>query len=221
MEKRKRSLVRVLVHLLGALPLALLLAAALTGRLSYNPIQDVEQRLGRAALYFLVASLAITPLITLTGWNFLQPPRRTLGLYAFLYASLHFLTFALVDYGLDLGEISRLVVEKPYILAGFTAGLILLPLAVTSLDQLKRKMGKNWKTLHRMVYLAGLVVILHFAWARKGSLATLSGDITAPLLWGLLVVGLLLMRLPVVRRWLSQRRQTVIASLQRKRSAHP
>ena len=108
----------MLVHLLGILPLAWIGFEALTGQLSVNPIQDIEQRLGRSALYFLVATLAVTPLTTLTGWRQLPPRRRALGLYTFLYASLHFLTFSVVDYGFDLKEIGRLILEKPYILVG-------------------------------------------------------------------------------------------------------
>jgi sulfoxide reductase heme-binding subunit YedZ len=198
---------RVLVHLLGALPLAWLGFDALTGRLSVNPIQDIEQRLGRAALYFLVASLAVTPVYTLTGWRSVLPRRRALGLYAFLYASLHFITFAAIDYGFDLSEIGRLILEKPFILIGLTTGLLLLPLAITSFDYFMRKLGKRWKSLHRLVYIAGLTVILHYAWALKGSLTNLSGDILRPLGMGLLVAVLLILRIPRVRRWASSLRQ--------------
>ena len=155
---------------------------------------------------FLVASLAVTPIITLTGWHALQPRRRALGLYAFLYASLHFFTFAVLDYGFDLREISRLVLEKPFILLGFAAGSMLLLLAITSFDFFMRKMGKRWKSLHRLLYAAGIVVIFHYALARKGNLLTLSGDILKPLLWGLLVVLLLVLRLPAVRKWVSRLR---------------
>ncbi len=201
---------RVLVHLLGVLPLALILFAALTGGLTVNPIQDIEQRLGRAALYFLVASLAVTPLYTLTGWRSVLPRRRALGLYAFLYASLHFITFAAIDYGFDLREIWRLIVEKPFILLGLTTGLLLLPLAVTSFDYFIRKMGKRWKTLHRLVYIAGVTVIIHYAWAKKGDLFTLQGDILKPLLWGTLVLVLLLLRIPAIRRGVSRVRQRIM-----------
>ncbi len=213
MKARKFPTLRLLVHVCGALPLVLILFAALTGQLSFNPIQDIEQRLGRAALYFLVASLAVTPLMTLTGWRALQPRRRALGLYAFLYASLHFITFAVVDYGFDLQEIGRLILEKPFILVGLLAGSMLLPLAITSFDHFMRKMGKRWKSLHRLAYAAGLLVILHYAWAKKGNLFTLSGDIVKPLLWGLLVVLLLVLRLPAVRKWVSGLRQKIAGSV--------
>jgi methionine sulfoxide reductase heme-binding subunit len=213
MKKRPFPWLRILVHVLGWLPLALLGHAALTGGLSVNPIQDIEQRLGRAALFFLVASLAVTPLTTLIGWSALPPRRRALGVYAFLYASLHFATFLVLDYGFNLREIARLVLEKPYILVGLLTGLILLPLAVTSFDYFKHLMGKRWKWLHRLVYLAGLAVILHYAWAKKGSLLTLGGDILKPLAWGLLVVLLLVLRLPPVRKGVIAARHRLTAAL--------
>jgi sulfoxide reductase heme-binding subunit YedZ len=197
---------RLLVHLLGLLPLASLGLAALTGGLSVNPIQDIEQRLGRAALYLLLASLSVTPLTSLSGWRALPPRRRALGLYAFLYASLHFFTFAVIDYGFDLPEILRLIGEKPFILAGFAAGLLLLLLAATSINRVMRRLGKRWKELHRLVYPAGMLVILHYAWAKKGSLFELSGDILQPLLLGLLLLVLLFLRLPAVRGWVSRTR---------------
>jgi sulfoxide reductase heme-binding subunit YedZ len=202
----------VVVHLLGWLPLAWLGFDALTRRLSVNPIQDIEQRLGRAALYFLVASLAVTPVFTLTGWRSVLPRRRALGLYAFLYASLHFLTFAAIDYGFDLQEIGRLIVEKPFILLGLTTGLLLLPLAVTSFDYFMRTMGKKWKSLHRLVYLAGVTVIIHYVWAKKGDLFNLRGDILKPLLWGVLILVLLVLRIPAVRRGVSRVRQRIIGN---------
>ena len=198
---------RIGVHVLGWLPLARILFEALTGGLSVNPIQDITQRLGRAALYLLVASMAVTPLNTLFGWRALLRHRRALGLYAFLYAALHFTMFAAVDYGLDLREIGRQTVEKPYILMGVTAGSILLALAITSFKWWMRQMGKGWQSLHRLVYLAGIVVIIHYAWAKKGNLFTLSGDILAPLLWGLLLAILLVLRLPAIRKWASGLRQ--------------
>jgi len=197
---------RIGVHVLGWLPLAASLFEALTGGLSVNPIQDITQRLGRAALYLLVASLAVTPLNTLFGWRALLRHRRALGLYACLYAALHFAMFAAVDYGLDLREIGRQTVEKPYILTGVTAGTILLALAITSFKWWMRRMGKGWQRLHRLVYLAGIVADLHYAWARKGNLFTLSGDILAPLLWGLVLVVLFALRVPAIRKRASRLR---------------
>ncbi len=207
MTARKIPWLGFVVLLLGLLPLGSIGLMALTGEISVNPIQDIEQRLGRAALYFLVASLTITPVYTLTGWRGVLPHRRILGLFAFLYASLHFITFVAVDYGFDLREISLLVFEKPFILLGVAAGLMLLPLAITSFSFFIRKIGKGWKPLHRMVYIAIVLVIIHFTWAKKGDLLTLRGDILKPLSWGLVVLVLLILRIPVVRQSLNQLQQ--------------
>ncbi len=212
-QKKSYPWLRLFVHLLGIFPLASIIYSGFTGGLGVNPIQELEQRLGRAALYLLVATLSITPLVTLTGWHILRPRRRALGLYSFFYASLHFATFIAVDYGFDFREIGRLVFEKPFIMLGLVTGLMLLPMAVTSFDYFIRRMGKRWKSLHQLVYLAGVTAILHYAWAKKGDLFSLSGDISKPLLWGLLVVILLVLRIPTVRRWIIGWRQRIFSSL--------
>lgn len=204
--KSKPDWLRIAVHGLGLFALARLGFLWATDSLTANPIQFVEQNLGRAALYMLVLSLAVTPLVSLTRWRALIPHRRTLGLYAFLYFTLHLLTFVVLDYGLDWGEILRLTVEKPFILIGLLAGLILLALAATSFKYWMKRLGKNWKRLHKTVYLASGLVVLHYAWAVKGSLANLSGDILRPLSMGLLVAILLVLRIPAVRRRLARAR---------------
>lgn len=191
------------MHLLGLSALALLAYHFLLDNLTANPIQFIEQQLGQAAANMLVLSLAVTPLVTLTGWKALIRHRRTLGLYAFFYFSLHLLTFAVLDYGLDWGELLRLTAEKPFILAGALAGLILLALAATSYKVWMKRMGKNWQRLHKMVYLAGGLVVLHYILAVKGSLTTLSGDILRPLGMGLLVTLLLVLRIAPVRKRLA------------------
>ncbi len=212
---RRGAWLRWVVHLLGVLPLASLGWDAWQGHLSANPIQEVEQRLGRAALYFLLASLAVTPLTTLTGWRALPPRRRALGLYAFLYAALHFAAFAALDYGFDWAEILRLTGEKPFILLGFSAGFLLVPLAITSFDHFIRKMGQRWKRLHRFIYVIAPLVIVHYGWAKKGDLFALRGDILQPLLWGTLVLVLLLLRLPPIRQTVSALRQKLVSPSRR------
>jgi sulfoxide reductase heme-binding subunit YedZ len=211
--KKRFPWLRILVHVLGWLPLGALAFDALTGRLSINPIQDIQQRLGRAAIYFLIAALAVTPMMTLTGWRQLSQRRRALGLYAFLYASLHFVNYAFVDYGFDWAEIGRQIVEKPFILLGLTGLLLLIPLAVTSFDYFMRKMGRKWKSLHRLIYAAGGVVILHYAWAKKGDLFALRGEILQPLTWGLVLALLLILRIPPVRRRAAAARQRLASWL--------
>ncbi len=200
---------QILIHILGWLPLAWVLFDYFTGRLSVNPIQDIEQRLGRIAAYFLVGSLACTPVYTLTGWREPFKRRRALGLYCFMYASLHVLTFIGLDYGFNLSLIGGIVLQKPYAFVGLATFTLLLPLAVTSFRWWMKKLGRNWTNLHRLVYLAAGLDILHYAWAKKGNLFTLSGDILRPLFLGLLVIFLLVLRLPPVRRRVSEFRYKV------------
>ena len=199
--KPKITWLQVVILILGWLPLAWILFLYFTGRLSVNPIQDIEQRLGQFAVYFLIASLACTPMHTLTGWREPLKRRRALGLYCFLYASLHVLTFLGLDYGFNLQLILGIVLKKPYAFVGLTTFLLLLPLAITSFRWWQKKLGRKWTSLHRLVYLAGVLDILHYAWAKKGNLFTLSGDILQPLGWGLLLLLLLALRIPPVRRW--------------------
>jgi sulfoxide reductase heme-binding subunit YedZ len=219
MVKKTFPWLRITVHVIGWLPLVKLIFDFTANNLTANPIQAIEQRLGRTALYFLVAALAVTPVHTVTGWRDILPRRRALGLYAFLYASLHFLTFAGLDYGFDLAQILDLVTTKPFILLGSLAFSLLLPLAVTSFDFFIRRLEKSWKRLHGLIYPAGLIVIIHFAWARKGDLLRLQGNILQPMLLGLLVVFLLILRIPAIRRWVSGLRQRIMGRIRARKNA--
>jgi methionine sulfoxide reductase heme-binding subunit len=184
-----------IVHLAALAPLALLLWDFLRGNLTVNPIQDITFRTGKYALVLLVLSLACTPLNSLFGFRAALRWRRALGLYAFLYATLHFLTFVGLDYGFDRTLLREAIFEKRYALVGFAAFLMLVPLAVTSTRGWMRRLGKRWRSLHRLVYPAALLVILHYTWSVKS-------DIRQPLLWGAVVILLLLARLPLSRRLL-------------------
>ncbi len=179
-------------HIACWLPLAVLAFDFSQGRLSVNPIQDITLRTGKFALLILTLSLACTPVNTVFGFRQVIPLRKWLGLYAFLYAGLHFLTFAVLDYGLDWGLIQQAIVEKRYVLAGFAALLILVPLALTSTTGWMRRLGKAWKRLHRFVYLAGVLVVLHYVWLVKT-------DVREPVLWGAFLALLLILRIPRVR----------------------
>jgi len=198
---------RIGVHVIGSLSLIMLIYKWQTTGLTFNPIQFIEQYLGRAAINMLVLSLAVTPVVTLTGWRKLSKHGRALGLYTFFYFSLHFLTFAVLDYGLNLREIFKLMIEKPFIIIGSSAGLILLALATTSFKYWMKRLGKRWKKLHRLVYLVGALAVLHNAMALKGSLTNLSGNIVRPLVLGVLITLLLVLRIPPVKRWASSLRQ--------------
>jgi sulfoxide reductase heme-binding subunit YedZ len=200
-SRQRLNWLQVLIHILGWLPLVILLFNFFTNRLTINPIQELEQRLGRTAVYFLVATLAVTPTYAITGWRGILKQRRALGLYTFLYASLHVMAFIGLDYGFHLLQVYDLVIQKLYLLIGTLAMLLLIPLAATSFDYFFRKMGRNWKRLHWLIYPASLFVILHYALAQKGDIFFLRGNILKPFLWGIFVVILLLLRLPPVRKW--------------------
>jgi sulfoxide reductase heme-binding subunit YedZ len=198
---------QLLVHLGSLTPLAYLLWDYFTNRLSVNPIQDITFRTGKDALVLLVLSLASTPLQIL-GFREAVKVRRALGLYAFLYVTLHFLTFIGLDYGFDLGLIYEAIFEKRYALVGFMAFLILLPLALTSTKGWQKRLGKNWKRLHRCVYVAGVLAVVHYVWLVKS-------DIREPLAYGAVVVLLLFVRVPAVRQFIGQWRGRLAHRLQR------
>jgi sulfoxide reductase heme-binding subunit YedZ len=166
------------------------------GQLSVNPIQDITLRTGKAALVLLVLSLACTPINSVFGYRPVLRVRRALGLYAFMYVGLHLLIFVGLDYGFDLFLIREAIFEKRYALVGFAAFLILLPLALTSTKGWMRRLGRLWKRLHRFVYVAALLAVVHFVWLVKS-------DIREPLLYGAVVVVLLLLRLSPIRRSVS------------------
>ena len=209
MRKYKFPRLRIAIHVIGVLPLIYLAYAFFAGKLTINPVQDLEQILGRIAIYWMVATLAVTPLYTLTGLRDLPNRRRAIGLYAFLYTCLHLLVFFGLDYAFNLTQIWNLLTGKVYLLVGMLAVLLLIPLAVTSFDYFIRKMGRNWKRLHWLVYPAVIISILHYALAQKGDLFTLRGNILRPFLWGLLTFFLLALRLPPLRRWVSGTRRKV------------
>jgi sulfoxide reductase heme-binding subunit YedZ len=194
------------VHLAALTPLAVLAIAALTDNLTVNPIQAATLRTGKTAMILLVLSLACTPVNTLFGFTQVLRVRRALGLYAFLYAAVHFAIFLGVDYGFDVGLIWLELADKRYILVGAAALLILTPLAVTSTKGWQRRLKKTWKHLHRFVYAAGILVIVHYIWVQKA-------DIRQPLIWGAVLGLLLVLRIPSVRRQVVKTRSRLSARL--------
>jgi sulfoxide reductase heme-binding subunit YedZ len=217
MKKFRFTPLQILMHLYAWSALAHLLFDFAFGYLSPNPIQDLEQRTGRHAITLLVLSLLCTPLNTLFGWKEPLKRRRALGLYAFMYAAIHVLIFLDLDYGLAWSLIFQSVFEKPYILVGAASFLMLIPLAVTSFDTWKVRLKKNWKRLHKTVYFIAPLVVLHFAWSKKGSIFQLQGDVLRPLVYGLVVVLLLVMRLPAVRKALASFRARTLEPLFRRK----
>ncbi len=188
---------RILVHAAALAPLAVLAWDAAHGRLTVNPIREIQLRTGRYAMFMLAASLACTPANTVFRTMAFLPLRRTLGLYAFTYASLHFLNFIGLDYGFNLALLWPDISEKRYAIAGFATYLSLVPLAVTSTLVWAQRLGANWTRLHRLVYLAAALAVVHFLWQVKA-------DTRVPLLYAAVLTILLLMRLPPVRRLLAR-----------------
>lgn len=199
------STLRRLIHSVAWLPLAYWLARAALGRLTYNPIQALTQRTGLATITLLWLTLACTPLARWTGHRGFLGVRRTLGLYTFFYASVHLVLVVAVDYGLNLPLLwQELVTQKPYIQVGLAAYGILLALAVTSFPPWPARLGRHWRTLHRSVYLASGLALVHFAWAVKGQVTTLQGNIFGVIAYG----GVLTLLLGARLFWWLQRRAT-------------
>ena len=154
---------------LALLPLIGLTVGVLQQSLGPNPAETLIRSLGDWTLRFLCLTLAITPLRQWTGWVALARFRRMLGLFAAFYAALHFSSYAVLDMGLDIGEIVRDVAKRPFILVGTLAFLLMLPLAATSFNRAVRTLGApRWQQLHRLVYAIALLAILHFFWMRAG-----------------------------------------------------
>ncbi|HYR07458.1 MAG TPA: protein-methionine-sulfoxide reductase heme-binding subunit MsrQ [Longimicrobium sp.] len=174
----------------GLIPLILLVAGVFTGGLGADPIEYVTLRTGFATLLMLMCTLAVTPVRRLTGWNWLAPARRTLGLCAFLYVCLHLATY-LVDQGFAWTYIVEDVAERPYVTAGFTAFLLLVPLALTSTKGSIRRLGKRWQKLHKVVYLAAGLGVLHFIWLAKS-------DLRDPLIFAAVFALLMVLRIPAL-----------------------
>jgi sulfoxide reductase heme-binding subunit YedZ len=184
---------RWLTHLLCLGPFLLLLWDGTHDRLTVNPIQEITHRTGTTALVILILSLTCTPLNRFLGWRWTVPLRRPLGLWGFYYAALHLFTFAVIDYALDPGLIWEAVAEKRYVLAGFSAFLLLVPLALTSTRGWMRRLGRRWTGLHRLIYLALPLAVLHYVWLVKA-------DRQVPLTYGAVVAVLLVLRTPPLRR---------------------
>ncbi len=194
----RRHWLQILVHAGALLPLTFILWDYAQGGFLVDPVREITTRTGRAAIILVVLTLACTPINTVFGFRQVLRVRRALGMYAFLYVGLHFLTFVWLDYGLDLPLIIQAIFDQRYVLAGFTSGLILLLLALTSTRSWQRRLGKKWKQLHRLVYVAGILAVVHYLWLVK--------DIRDPVRYGIVVAILLVLRFPYIRRAVSKLR---------------
>ena len=194
---RKRPVSRVLkplVFLACFWPLGYLLWAAFTDNLTANPISEITLETGTWTLRFLVITLCITPLKRISGWNDAIKFRRMLGLFAFFYGCLHFTTYLWLDQFFDLSSIAKDVWKRPFITVGFSGFVGMIPLALTSTTGWIRRLGgKNWKRLHRLIYVSAVCGVVHYWWLVKA-------DIQRPQIYAVIVGSLLLYRLIVTYR---------------------
>ena len=196
--------------------IALLIFDLITGRLSANPIQDLERRTGRHAITLLVLTLMCTPINTIFKWREPLKRRRALGLYTFMYVTIHVIIFADLDYGLAWSRFIKEVIDKPRLIVGAAAFLLLIPLAITSFDIWKKRLGRNWKHLHQVIYFIAPLAVLHYLWSKKGDIFSLQGEVLKPLTYGLVIAILLIFRIPAVRKALASFSTRMLALLPRK-----
>ena len=200
MIKRLRERwLQIVVHVLAPLPLVLLALDYAQGAFIIDPIKEMTKATGRAALILLLLSLACTPASAVLGVRSVLRVRRALGLYAVLYASVHFAIFVGLDYAFDFELLGPAIFDQRFVIVGFAALVMMLVLAITSTKGWQKRLRRNWRRLHRFVYPAAGLVVLHFTWAVK--------DAREPLRYGLVLMILLTVRLPWVRRRATKVRQ--------------
>ena len=161
------TLLKPVVFLLSLAPILWLVTRALTARLSVNPVEDITLTTGIWALRFLVITLLVTPFRRLTGWNRVIQFRRMLGLFAFFYSALHFLTYLVLDQFFAVDLIVKDIVKRPFITAGFAAFVLMIPLAITSTKGWIRTLGRRWSLLHRLIYISAIAAAVHYLWKVK------------------------------------------------------
>jgi len=193
MKQFKMTPLQIAVHIAALIPLVLLLWDFWQGNLGPDVIREATLRTGKTALVLLIASLACTPVNILFGYKPVLKLRRPLGLYSFMYASIHFAIFIGVDYFFNLELIWEALFEKRFALVGLATGTILLALALTSTLGWQRRLKKNWKRLHRFVYLAGILAVLHFIWLVKQG-------VWEPYVWAGVVLLLLTLRYAPIKQ---------------------
>jgi len=186
-------LVKSIGFLICLIPFGQLVLNYYTDNLTANPIEYITRFTGSYALLILLSSLAVTPLRKLTGWNELIKLRRMLGLFAFFYAALHFATYMVLDLFFDFAAIGKDILKRPYITVGFSALVLMIPLALTSNAAMIRRLGKRWQQLHYLVYGIAILGVVHFYWLVKA-------DIRRPVQYGAVLVLLLGFRLAVKLR---------------------
>ena len=189
-----RRVVKPAAFVACLIPLALILSGLFTGALGANPIEEITHRTGKTTLILLLVTLAVSPARRLTGIGALMGLRRMLGLFAFTYVTLHFLTYLVLDQFFAWDLIIEDIADRPYITVGFTSFVLLIPLAVTSTrGWIRRLGGRRWNRLHRLVYISAAGGVLHYLWLVKV-------DTRPPIIYGLILIVLLSTRLIHQRR---------------------
>jgi methionine sulfoxide reductase heme-binding subunit len=206
MTNKKIDWLKILVHAGAVITLLVMAIRFFTNTLSVNPIQTLERQSGKTALIFLILSLACSPLGAILEWKDLSKRKKALGLYGFGFAAVHLLIYIGLDFGFRLDLIWATLVHTVYLWIGLAALIMLLALAVTSFKKMKQLMKKNWKPLHRLVYIISPLVVLHFFLSLKANLFRMQGNLRDPLIYGGIVILLLILRIPPVKRGLIQLR---------------
>ncbi|MBK0034106.1 protein-methionine-sulfoxide reductase heme-binding subunit MsrQ [Erwinia sp. S43] len=195
LNAKQITVLKVLLHLAGFLPFLWLLLSIDQGWFSADPAKDIQHFTGRMALKFLLASLAVTPVARYGKQPLLIRVRRLLGLWCFAWATLHLLSYSLLELGLDnIGLLGSELIYRPYLTFGLISWVILLLLAATSFQKAQRRLGKRWQTLHYTVYLVAILAPIHYLWSVK----VLSPQ---PWIYALLAAILLAFRYKTFRKW--------------------
>lgn len=183
----RKHAIKSTVFILALLPVVTLVWQLLADQLGANPIDEIADATGQWTLRFLLITLMAMPLKRLFGWGWTIRVRRMLGLFAFFYATLHLVTYLWLDQFFDWGEIGLDILDRPFITVGMLSFILLLPLVVTSNKAMVRRLGRNWKRLHRLAYVIPLLGVLHYWWLVKA-------DVREPLVYGAVLVVLLAFR---------------------------
>lgn len=191
--KLNQIYIKRLIFIISLWPILSLSIAIFLNNLGANPVEFIERHFGKWALIFLCLTLSMTPLRRITHMNQWILYRRMLGLFTFFYATVHLLCYIGLDYHFAWVDIKNDIIKHRYVLVGFLGWLLLLPLAITSSDNMMRKLKFNWKRLHRLIYLIAILGVLHFLWLVKK-------DITEPLIYAFIIFILFLLRLNIFKR---------------------
>jgi sulfoxide reductase heme-binding subunit YedZ len=192
-NKKLTGLIKITVFILCLMPLSRLIWLGIIDDLTANPIEFIEHSTGFWALFILLATLSLTPVRLITGSVWQLQLRRMLGLFMFFYASLHVMTYLWLDYGFVWADIVKDIVKHPYVLIGFLAFIMTLPLAITSNVKMIRLLRERWKKLHQLVYFIAILAVIHFWWLVKK-------DIREPAFYAALLIVLLGVRVYYYRR---------------------